>query len=652
MALSVKDFLSDAKLDHAQNVFVDGDYAYVTSSTQDRLTIFDISDPTNISIESSLQNAITLNEASAVCVQGNYAYVIYNRYYLSNYRIKISVVDITDKSVPSIVYSSEDLAVVQRANKIIIKNDLLFINFTKYGTFPHVLIMSIKDPDAPFVVAKITDSTLANTQAIVIDDNGYLYAGTNSNRVGSVNVGCYLEDCLLGVLSSTYGMENDHIVVEGNYVYTASDNYFKIFDITDPTVPVEIGSINDTTNLDNARDIVIDGNYAYVSSTKGLISISISNKAAPLISSIVAIGSTNYYKFGTCKSGNYVYVSFGGMRLQVVDATNPASMVLKGDVACATTQMTASGNYVFSVNSTTDKLTIIDVSDKDSPSEAGSLTDHTNLNGASDIVVSGNYAFVACSINDSVTVIDVSNKAAPSYYDSLMDAIKLNNIQKIILNGDYVYTVENSNPGGYCCKINISDVDNLAITASMLLTNNGTLAVSDTYLITINVISKALLVFDVTEFSGSYGTVLDYVESADLLNNVMGLDVDNLGGLYAACYNDNMITFLDVSDPTNITAGDYVQDATVLNGVYDLYYVGGYLIAIAAIGDYASVINISTAAVIDNLHDATNLNGARQLFRNLTELYIACYDGDGLAVVDISNYVPSESTFVPKVMLI
>ena len=65
-------------LDGAIDVFVQGNYAYVTSQIENSIQLIDISDPTNpVGIAQLIDDgSLELNGAIDVFVQGNYAYVV------------------------------------------------------------------------------------------------------------------------------------------------------------------------------------------------------------------------------------------------------------------------------------------------------------------------------------------------------------------------------------------------------------------------------------------------------------------------------------------------------------------------------------------------------------------------------------------------
>jgi len=70
----LKGTVSTVNFDGARDVFLRGDYAYVTADIADSLTIIDISNPTSPTQVSTI-SAVNLDGAIGIFVRGNYVYV-------------------------------------------------------------------------------------------------------------------------------------------------------------------------------------------------------------------------------------------------------------------------------------------------------------------------------------------------------------------------------------------------------------------------------------------------------------------------------------------------------------------------------------------------------------------------------------------------
>jgi len=118
--------ITNANLNGANGVTVVGDYAYVTSALADRLTVIDISDPTNLVETSTITNA-NLNGANGVTVVGDYAYVT------SALADSLTVLDISDPTNLVEVVSYTD-ASLNGASSVFASNGQIFVTSQAAGS--------------------------------------------------------------------------------------------------------------------------------------------------------------------------------------------------------------------------------------------------------------------------------------------------------------------------------------------------------------------------------------------------------------------------------------------------------------------------------------------------------------------------------------
>jgi len=71
----VYSLVDSADLDGASSVDISGNYAYVTASQSDSLTVIDISNPTSPTVVGSVSDSVNLDYPIYVQVSGNYAYI-------------------------------------------------------------------------------------------------------------------------------------------------------------------------------------------------------------------------------------------------------------------------------------------------------------------------------------------------------------------------------------------------------------------------------------------------------------------------------------------------------------------------------------------------------------------------------------------------
>jgi hypothetical protein len=263
------------------------------------------------------------------------------------------------------------------------------------------------------------------------------------------------------------------VVTVGKYAYVVSDSddSLSIIDVSNPSSPVEVGSVHDdslggtATQLNGANGVAVSGKYAYVASVQddALSIIDIANPAAPVEVGAIkdGVGATrlNGAEY-VVVVGKYAYVtSDTDNALSIIDISNPASPVEVGTIVdgIGATQLSVpmgiavSGKYAYVTSSTDSALSIIDISNSSNPVEIGTIRDSslggtaTQLLGARDVVVSGKYAYVTSTADDALTVIDISNPSSPTQVGVITDdsvggtATELDFANAITVAGKYAY---------------------------------------------------------------------------------------------------------------------------------------------------------------------------------------------------------------------
>ncbi|MCP3682533.1 MAG: beta-propeller fold lactonase family protein, partial [bacterium] len=284
---------TNSNLSGPYDVHVSGNYAYVANYSNNRLAIFDVSDPDSISAEGYIDT--NLNGPSGVYVSGNYAYV-------SSYgNNRLAIFDIsnpdsiiargytdTNLSGPMSVYVSGNYAYVSsygnnrlaifdisNPDSIVAKgytdtnlNDPFSLDIS--GNYAYVVsngnsrlaIFDISNPDS-IIARGYTDTNLSGAREVQVVDNYAYVASANNNRLAifdvsnpdSITAKDYTDDNL----NSPQGIN-----IAGNYAYITSysNNRLAIFDISDPDAIATKGYVE--TNLNAPRKSMIVGNYIYV----------------------------------------------------------------------------------------------------------------------------------------------------------------------------------------------------------------------------------------------------------------------------------------------------------------------------------------------------------------------------------------------------
>jgi hypothetical protein len=389
------------------NVDIDGDYAYLASTTY--LRVIDISDPTSPTLAC---NYTTPGSARGVAVSGDYVYV-------ADGASGLEVMDISDPTNPILVGSYNT---PQNALNLAISGDYAYVADGSSG----LQVVDISDPTNPISCGSY--DTPGDAWGVAISGN-YAYVADFSMGLQVIIVSYSISPIYAGDYNTpgrAYG-----IGISGDYAYIADGSRgLRVLDISEPTNPFSIGYLD--IDYYDYRDVVISGDYAYIAAELyGLRVIDISDPSNPISASGY---STPGAARGVFVNGNYAYIADGGYGLQVFDITDPTVPILAGnyntpDEAC---QVTISGNYAY-VADKYSGLQVINISVPTNPILAGSYA--TSPGGVFSVAISGDYAYLYVSSSD-LQVIDISDPSHPTY---------VNNCDlpgsgyDIAVSGDYIY---------------------------------------------------------------------------------------------------------------------------------------------------------------------------------------------------------------------
>ena len=262
------------------------------------------------------------------------------------------------------------------------------------------------------------------------------------------------------------------VFVSGNYAYvtTYGSSTLSIYDVSNPKVPVKVGSINTGTGYPQPVSVYVKGRYAYVTNG-GNNNLSIFDVSNPAIncSSNCAVGtlSTGSYPNSVYVQGHYAYVTNEfGSAIQIFDITNPAvncsSNCAVGNLSTGATSVPddvyVQGNDAYVVSKTTDTLQIFNISNPAVSCSSNCATGTFSLGGnLSSVYVSGRYAYVTNQTNSTLQVVDVSNSSINCSSNCAVSTVSTGNTpSSVYVQGRYTY-VASVNYG-----LNVFDISNPA----------------------------------------------------------------------------------------------------------------------------------------------------------------------------------------------
>ncbi len=253
-------------------------------------------------------------------------------------------------------------------------------------------------------------------------------------------------------LVNSFSADANDIFIQDNYMYVAHDDEgLRIYDITDPEVPVFISGYDPGGNC---QAVYVVGDQAFVAyGNYGIAVIDVSNPATPIPKDRISSYSTVY---DVEVYGKYAYLARGTYGLCLVDISNPYDIFEKTcfDTDGSAEKVFVSGKYAYVADgagsASAGEFDIIDISDPDN------LTSVVNYNAAGsvdDVYVKGKYAFLAAG-SSGLQILDISDPSNPSSVKSLDPNI--GDAHSLTLAGDYLYLTDAGSYDGELYIFNIA----------------------------------------------------------------------------------------------------------------------------------------------------------------------------------------------------
>ena len=398
----------------AEDVAVSGDYAYV-ATRMGGLRVVSIADPTNpveVSANEGIETAIEVE------ISGDTAYVLDQYFGMRAFSISsptipvevgwveiehptnLTIVDelayVTTSWAGVYVISLADLANLEEVAQVdmrgstespIVSNDQLYVANASRG----LSVFSISDPIAPTQLAAFDESSFAwwigveGDLACVVDYARGLHV---------LNVADPAQPELLSFLEFA---EPKHVEIVGPTAYVCAWYSLELVDLTDPSVPTILGSV-ELPSWPQQVEIIDDLAYV-ITSTNGLYVISIEEPIAPAV-----VGNLPIDGYGVTLDvqDDIAYIGADGLWIiSIADPTNPQKLgVLDGDNLSRL--VLADNDIVFYTEGS--RMYAVSVRDVTNPVEVG----RKNFGLATRMDFAGEY--LAAGVGwKGVELIDISN---------------------------------------------------------------------------------------------------------------------------------------------------------------------------------------------------------------------------------------------------
>lgn len=418
--------------------------------------------------------------------------------------------------------------------------------------------------------------------------------------------------------------------ISGNYAYTIDTHMgLEVIDISDPFNPTEVGQLASQYS----GDIMVKDDYAYFINNTYVIIVDISDPTDPIIVNELDHPGSGVYALDI--EDNYLYVAHqvqgGGRRMQIYDVTDKTDAIPLGKIGYyyqEIYQVYVHENLAYLLTgysslNTSYGLRIVDISDPDDLDELGYYQAGTA--SPRDIVVEEDLAYIAYN-NEGLKIVNISNPASPQFVGDYIYDINLNTVD---VEGSHAYLSYDDEKNGFiavdCSNPQSPDMvsDTMGGGSPAGIVVDGDYAyVAEEY--------AGVRTVDISDPS-TPATVSRYEDGG----YVMGLSVQD--NLVFGANQENGLEILDLTDPANPTT------------VY-IFSEDFYPEDVQVIGDYAYMALASDGFAIADISNTTDPSitggfsdggSARNIFVQDDIAYVA--EGtNGLEIINAT--IPSNPT--------
>ncbi|WP_413943026.1 hypothetical protein [Bdellovibrio sp. HCB-162] len=670
--------ISDSFFNSTSALLVSG--SYLIGVRNGTVYIVDITTPTAPVISGSVTNS-NLSNASSLAVSGNYAYAYTS---LTNPG-RLVVIDISNKSAPvqTGFVSSPSIA---NGTAVAASGGYVYISVGASS----ITVIDATTPSSPAIIGSISDSRMSTIKAMAISGN-YIYVVSTTGGTGTfsvIDITTKSNPTLVSAVTGAnygdfYGVNS--LWVNGSLAYVAlnpgsnSGGYLQTVDISNPLSPKAIFSYRiigagtygaKYVSGDGNKLFVVDSNsmlltfdlslkptlyktgegylrdksgigYGYIATTGSATAVidfdetiywfdTSTPATLNYISQFSLPGYTNRFATGVAMKGNFVYSGNSNTsRLSVVDFTNPSNPILISGVSDPNYNgmgsMEVSGNYLYIAR--TGGLAVVDVSTPSTPTYVTKITT-AFASAGSRLKVVGSKVYVTSNGGD-LAIFDITTPTAPSLLGKVTDTTNLNGAKGLDVQGSYAYVAAMN-----CKCLTVVDVSN---SASPSIVNAFT---SNTY-------------YDVIEdviVNGSYLYTYSYTKglaTVDITTPTSPTPTSAIGGGgYVLVRNGNTLyaggtgsvkAFNITTASTPSTTSD-VDPEGKLEGIAGIASVGNYAYSVAATTGIFTVMDVTdktNPVVIGSVKNTTRFNGATNLTVSGNYAYVV--SPSNLTIVDIST---------------
>ena len=582
------------------SLFIEGDYAYVTSRNNSKLVIYDISNGYGFVHVTSTG----ISSPYDVYVVDDYAYVVSGNH-------RLSIFDVADPSAPvAMGYSSDGLSVPQA---VWVHGNRAYVSSTGNDK---LVIFDVTDKSAPYKLGE-TGTGLDYPQELCVDGDYAYFASRDTESIVIFNVSDPANPAHVSEFSDGINYPTG-IFKDNNYIFVSCYNEgFVVIDVSDVNNPKKIAGFTNEPYSMYSWDVVYQSGIIYSTNQSLLCSYSLFGAGSyPIIGPDGSVSwnqleNANLWQIND--TTNEVYYNEGYVGIGIDNPTSKLHVVgnirseynifsegyvraddyIQTDSYLESDALEGSGNRMLSADGDgrievlTPHDTILFDQNPETLSKIGISSSVDNIE------IIDNVAFVTCyDPNTMFRSFDISDPRNITQLDYTSSGLS-NAYGGLCIDGDYAYIGSGGN--SELVIFDISDPSNLSFISTTSISNGPQdVAVKAGYAYVISsggaYFQLHLSIYNVFDplnpfFTGSISDASN--------NHPRAIEIDQWQP-YAYIVCDNNLVIIDVSDPAN--PQKISEISTELDGGRDIYKKYNYVFVISSTNDKLVIFDVTDRA--------------------------------------------------------
>lgn len=256
-------------------MLVHNGYLWNTRWDSDRLYFYNLSNPAAPGTASYIQDGVNLDRPTSITGMGNYLYV------LSYDNGRVTVVDVSSPTSPVVRGSVTHARLGQGTSIQPLDQNHVVVSSQQQD---RITIVNVSNPAAPALAGSVTNASMIDPDGLDVVGN-YIYAPSPVS--GSLTIWDATDrnnPVLAGQVVSASLTDATNVKISGRYAYviTFNEDEIVVVDVNNPAVPVVVGEGTDARMSDTFAAQIV-GNYLFTASLDAILVWSLSNPVNPMV---------------------------------------------------------------------------------------------------------------------------------------------------------------------------------------------------------------------------------------------------------------------------------------------------------------------------------------------------------------------------------